>query len=466
MGDGGNEMVKVRFAPSPTGYLHVGGARTALFNWLFAKKEEGKFILRIEDTDVERSRPEYEERLKDALKWLGLDWDEFYRQSERIDLYREVAERLVKEGKAYYVYAYPEEIEKIREKLLSQGKPPHYSEEIFSEFDTPERRKEYEKKGLTPAIYFKMPRKEYSFDDVIRGRIVFKEGTIGDFAIMRSNGMPTYNFAVVVDDADMGVTHVIRGDDHLPNTLRQLALYEALGEEPPVFAHVSMILGPDGKKLSKRHGATSVEEMRERGILPQALVNYLALLGWSHPEGKEIMDIDEMIENFSLERISKNPAIFDYEKLKWMNSVYVKKLPIEELTELSKPFLLRAGFDPDHPKISEILESVRERIKELSEIPELVDYFFRRPEVDAKFTEEEKKALSEILKELESVDWNRKNVVNVFRRVMKKHSLKPKEFFHRLRLALSGKEEGVELDRMIEILGFEEFKARIEKFLS
>jgi nondiscriminating glutamyl-tRNA synthetase len=465
VGNGGNDMVKVRFAPSPTGYLHVGGARTALFNWLFARKNKGVFVLRIEDTDVERSKREYEERLKDALKWLGLDWDEFYRQSDRFDLYREVAEKLVDEGKAYYVYAYPEEIERIREKLLSEGKPPHYTEEMLKEFDTPERRKEYEEKGLRPAIFFKMPKKEYRFTDAIRGEIVFKEGTIGDFAILRSNGLPTYNFAVVVDDADMNITHVIRGDDHLSNTLRQLAIYEAFGKTPPVFAHVSMILGPDGTKLSKRHGATSVEEMRDRGILPQALVNYLALLGWSHPEGKEIMRLEEMIENFSLDRISKNPAIFDFEKLKWMNSVYIRSLPDDELAEMSKPFLKKTKLDPNHPKLSMIVGAVKDRLRELSELPELVEYFFKRPNAEVEFDENEKEALREIISNLSNVEWDRENIVKAFKNSMKKHRLIAKSFFHKLRKALSGREEGVELDVMIEILGFEEFKERVERYI-
>ncbi len=458
-------MVRVRFAPSPTGYLHVGGARTAVFNWLFARKERGKFVLRIEDTDLERSKREYEDRLKESLRWLGLDWDEFYRQSERIDLYREVANSLVRSKKAYYVYAYPEEIEAIRERLLSEGKPPHYREEMLKEYDTPERRKEYAEKGLSPAVFFKMPDKDYSFEDIVRGKVVFKRGTIGDFVIMRSNGMPTYNFAVVVDDADMEITHVIRGDDHLSNTLRQLAIYEAIGKKPPRFAHVSMILGPDGKKLSKRHGATSVEEMRDRGILPEALVNYLALLGWSHPEGKEIMDIREMVEKFSLDRLGKNPAIFDFEKLRWMNSVYIKRIPVEKLVEISKPFLEKAGFDPNHPKLKEILEAVKDRIRELSELPNVVDYFFKEPDTEAEFEENEKNALEEILENLRTVDWNRKSIVKAFSGPMKKYRVKGKDFFQKLRKALSGKEEGVELDVMIEILGFEEMRRRLEKCL-
>ncbi len=466
MGDGGVEMVRVRFAPSPTGYLHVGGARTALYNFLFARKEKGKFILRIEDTDVERSRKEYEDRLLDSLRWLGLNWDEGpFRQSERLDLYRDVAKKLIEEGKAYEVYAYPEEIEKIREELLSRGKPPHYERKMFEEFDTPERRREYEERGLKPAVFFSMPRKDYVLKDVVKGEVVFKRGSIGDFVIMRSNGLPTYNFACVVDDSDMGITHVIRGDDHLSNTLRQLALYEALEKTPPIFAHVSMILGPDGSKLSKRHGATSVEEFRERGYLPEALLNYLALLGWSHPDGKEIMPLEEMVESFSLERLSKNPAIFDPEKLRWMNSVYIRNLPIEKLAELSRPFIERAGYRiEDEERFKKMIEAIRDRIKELSEVPDLLSYFFEWERADVEFTDEERKALFEISSNLEKIEWNRKNVVSAFK-VLKNYKINRKDFFHKLRIALSGREEGVELDVMIEILGFEEFKRRIDAYL-
>lgn len=316
-------MIRVRFAPSPTGYLHVGGARTALFNYLFARHTGGTFVLRIEDTDIERSTKESEEKLMESLLWLGISWDEGpdvggpygpYRQSERTKIYREHCDRLIKEGKAYPVYAYPEEIEKIHDELLAQGKPPHYSEELFKQFDTPERRKELEERGLQPAIFFKMPRREFVFIDIVKGKVAFKEGSIGDFVILRSNGLPTYNFAVVVDDMTMKITHVIRGDDHLSNTLRQLAIYEAFEVEAPAFAHVSTILGPDGKKLSKRHGHTSIEEFREKGFLPEAFVNFLVLLGWSHPDGKEIMDENEMIEKFSLERLNSSPAVFDVTK--------------------------------------------------------------------------------------------------------------------------------------------------------
>lgn len=326
-------MVRVRFAPSPTGFLHVGGARTALFNYLFARRFNGIFVLRIEDTDIARSERIFEKNLMDSLRWLKIQWDEGpdvggpygpYRQSERLHIYREYAEKLVRENKAYRVYAYPEEIEQLREELLSKNLPPHYTREMFDRFATKERIREYEEKGIQPAIYFSMPRKTIVHNDLIKGQVVFTEGSVGDFALLRSNGMPTYNFACVVDDMLMKITHVIRGDDHLPNTVKQLAIYEAFGVEPPQIGHVSMILGPDGKKLSKRHGATSVEEFRARGYLPEAVVNYLALLGWSPPDAQEIMSMEEMIEKFSIERVSKNPAIFDPGKLKWMNGHYIR----------------------------------------------------------------------------------------------------------------------------------------------
>ncbi len=458
-------MVRVRFAPSPTGYLHVGGARTALYNFLFARKERGKFILRIEDTDIERSSKEYEERLLDSLRWLGLRWDEGpYRQSERLSIYQKVAEKLVKEGKAYEVYAYPEEIENLREELLRSGKPPHYTQEMLEVYDTLERRREYSARGLKPAIFFKMPRRDFSFVDVVKGEIVFKAGSIGDFVLMRSNGLPTYNFACVVDDSDMRITHVIRGDDHLSNTLRQLAIYEALGKKPPIFAHVSMILGPDGSKLSKRHGATSVEEFRDRGYLPQALLNYLALLGWSHPEGKEIMDLDEMISAFSLDRLSKNPAIFDPEKLRWMNSVYIRNTSDGELAELVKPFLEKIGYSVEDEKLVKMISAVKDRMRELSEAPDLLSYFFEWEKKEVVFTQEERKLLEEVLENLSGVKWNRREIVRAFS-VMKKYNVNRKDFFHKLRIALSGKKEGVELDVMIEILGFDEVKKRLGAYL-
>ncbi|MBT1247880.1 MULTISPECIES: glutamate--tRNA ligase [unclassified Thermosipho (in: thermotogales)] len=472
-------MVRLRFAPSPTGYLHVGGARTALFNFLYARKMNGKFILRIEDTDLERSEKEYEKGLINALKWLGLDWDEGpdvggeygpYRQSERLNIYHKYAQKLLDEGKAYEVYAYPEEIEQLREKLLSEGKPPHYTREMLETFATPERIEEYKNKGLRPAIYFSMPRKEYVLNDIVKGEVVFKEGTVGDFAIIRSNGVPIYNFACVIDDYLMKITHVLRGDDHLSNTVKQIALYEAFGWETPNFGHVSMILGPDAKKLSKRHGATSVEEFRDRGYLPQAVVNFLALLGWSHPDGKEIMSLNELINAFSLERLGKNPAIFDPKKLKWMNAEHFRNLDEEVMLDVSKKYLLKFVSEEDIDTNKEwyvrLLKSIKDRVEELSEIPHLVDFFFNEPDVKIQLSEEVKEVYRKLVEELRKVDeWNEKVIFKVFKEAMKNSKVKGKEFYMNLRIVLTGREEGPELVDIVYLLGKEKMIKRLEKHL-
>lgn len=466
-------MVRVRFAPSPTGYLHVGGARTALFNYLFARKMGGKFILRIEDTDIERSEKVFEEQLISALKWLGLDWDEGpdiggdygpYRQSERTELYHKYAQELVKQGKAYEVYAYPEEIEAMREQLLAEGKPPHYTREMLEPYNTEERKREYEEKGLRPAIYFSMPRKDYIINDVVKGEVVFKAGSVGDFALLRSNGMPTYNYACVIDDGLMKITHVLRGDDHLSNTVKQVALYEAFGWDTPVFGHVSMILGPDGSKLSKRHGATSVEEFKSRGYLPESLVNFLALLGWSHPEGKEILTKQELVESFSLERLVKNPAIFNPEKLRWMNSEHIRMKPVREIVLLTKEFMSK---DIDESYLEKIIPAVKDRIEELSQLPELTEFFFKRPENLPEKTPEAHETYENLLNELKNIEnWNKESIYAAFKNVMKGAKLKGKDFYMTLRLVLTGKHEGPELIDILEILGKEEVLARIEQFLS
>jgi len=466
-------QIRVRFAPSPTGYLHVGGARTALFNYLFARKTNGKFILRIEDTDLERSEKVFEEQLINALRWLGLDWDEGpdiggpygpYRQSERTELYHYYAQELIKQGKAYEVYAYPEEIEQLREKLLAEGKAPHYTREMLEPYNTAERKREYEEKGLRPAIYFSMPRKDYVINDVVKGEVVFKAGSVGDFALLRSNGMPTYNYACVIDDGLMKITHVLRGDDHLSNTVKQVALYEALGWPVPVFGHVSMILGPDGSKLSKRHGATSVEEFKARGYLPEALVNFLALLGWSHPEGKEILTKEELISSFSLERLVKNPAIFNPDKLRWMNSEHIRMKDTKELVKLAKMFINR---DVDEAYLEKVIVAVKDRIEELSQLPELTDFFFERPNVSVEKTPEAVETYKALLEELQKVEvWNKENIYASFKTAMKNAKLKGKDFYMTLRLILTGKNEGPELIDILEILGKEEVIARIQNYLN
>ncbi len=466
-------MVRVRFAPSPTGYLHVGGARTALFNYLFARHHGGKFVLRIEDTDIARSEKVFEQNLMETLRWLGLNWDEGpdiggpfgpYRQSERLHIYREYAQRLVSLGKAYEVYAYPEEIEKIRERLLSQDEAPHYTREYFESFATSERKREYEQKGLKPAIYFSMPRKTIVHEDLVKGTVVFSEGSVGDFAILRSNGVPTYNFACVVDDMLMQITHVIRGDDHLPNTVKQLAMYEAFGATPPKIGHVSTILGPDGKKLSKRHGATSIEEFRSQGYLPEAVVNYLALLGWSSPDAKEIMSMDEMISKFSIDRLSKNPAIFDPVKLNWMNGHYIRTMDEEQLIHLISPFLNNWGFLAKSPEwLREVLQTVKDRIHILKDFQTDADFFFIRPQVKVSASQEVREALIECSEKLESSQSLDKNyVVNLIRSVVKGRKVNAKEFYTTLRHLLTGRNEGPELVDIVYLLGTSETAIRIK----
>jgi nondiscriminating glutamyl-tRNA synthetase len=329
-----NEQVRVRFAPSPTGQLHIGNVRTALFNWLFARQKSGTFILRIEDTDLERSEARYETQLMDDLKWLGIDWDEGpdvggpyppYRQSDKMDVYRRYAERLIKEQKAYYCFCSAEELERDRQQAMAEQRQPNYSGKCRN--IDPAEAERRRAAGDPAAIRLHIPEHPIRFHDIVRGDVEFSNEVVSDPIIVRSSGMPVYNYVVVIDDADMKITHVIRGDDHISNTPKQVAVYEALGLPVPEFAHLSTILGPDRERLSKRHGATSMESFKNMGILPQALMNYLALLGWAPSGGdREIFPKEELIKEFSLERVTPSPAVFDTEKLHWLNRQYIKEL--------------------------------------------------------------------------------------------------------------------------------------------
>jgi nondiscriminating glutamyl-tRNA synthetase len=349
-----NDKVRVRFAPSPTGQLHIGNVRTALFNWLFARQKGGSFILRIEDTDVERSEARYETQLMEDLKWLGIDWDEGpdvggpyppYRQSDKMDVYRVYAERLIQEGKAYYCFCSAEELEREREQALKEQRQPIYSGKCRNiDLGEAERRRAA---GEPAAIRLKIPEHPIRFHDIVRGDVEFSNEVVSDPIIVRSSGMPIYNYVVVIDDADMKITHVIRGDDHISNTPKQVAVYEALGLPVPEFAHLSTILGPDRERLSKRHGATSVASFRDMGVLPEALMNYLALLGWAPSGGdREIFPKEELIKEFSLERVTPSPAVFDTEKLNWLNRHYIKQSPPERIHRLGTEFFSRAGLLP------------------------------------------------------------------------------------------------------------------------
>ena len=369
-------QVRVRFAPSPTGYLHIGGVRTALFNWLFARHEKGVFILRIEDTDRARSTPEAIQAILDGMKWVGLDWDEgpIY-QTDRLAIYKEQADRLLAEGKAYLCYCTEEELDARRKEALARKELPKYDGRC-------RRRSGAAPAGVSPITRFVSPQDgQTTVHDLIKGDVTFDNAQLDDLVIVRSNGVPTYNFGVVVDDARMAITHVIRGDDHLNNTPRQILLYRALGYEPPLFGHLSMILGMDKVKLSKRHGATSVLEYQEAGYLPEALINYLVRLGWSHGD-QEVFSSQEMIEKFSLENITRSPAAFNPEKLLWLNGHYLKTGDTKRVAELLLPFLrkrgvLDGGAQPDSAWLEKLVVALRERAQTLVEMADKAAPFFQ-----------------------------------------------------------------------------------------
>ncbi len=362
--------IRTRFAPSPTGDLHIGGARTALFNWLLARHEKGTFILRIEDTDVARSTEESIQVILDAMTWLGMDWDEGpYYQTQRMTFYQEAAEKLLGKGRAYRCYCTPEELESKREAALKAGIKPKYDRTCLHRESIPA--------GRSSVIRFLSPDEGKTVvEDLIQGKVEFDNAELDDLIIVRSDGFPTYNFSVVVDDATMGITHVIRGNDHLNNTPRQIQIYEALGYPIPQFGHVSMILGPDKKKLSKRHGAQSVMEYQKMGYLPQAVVNYLVRLGWSYGDQEEFIR-EELIEKFSLESVGKSPAAINPGKLDWLNSQYIKKIDLDELVQRVLPFLEAKGYSSiDSDLLKKAVLSLRERVKTLVEMAELSEFYF------------------------------------------------------------------------------------------
>jgi nondiscriminating glutamyl-tRNA synthetase len=370
------EKVRVRFAPSPTGYLHVGGARTAIFNWLFARRHSGKFVLRIEDTDVERNRPEYESSLFGDLRWLGLDWDEGpgaggpfspYRQSERLGVYRDHADRLIAAGKAYPCFCPDDLLEAKRQAALARGASPQYDGACRSltAAEAADRRKS----GAPETVRFKVPQGVVRFQDIIRGEVEMATEMVGDFVLIRSNGNPTYNFAAAIDDFEMGITHVLRGEEHLPNTLRQILIHESLGGARPRWGHLPLILADDRSKLSKRHGGSTVGELTDAGYLPEAVRNYLVLLGWSHPDEREIIDLDELIAVFTLDRVSRSAAIYDRDKLRWMNAQYIRRTGVDELFETADRFFpesIRETYDASVRK--RILALLHEKLETLSDL--------------------------------------------------------------------------------------------------
>ena len=405
------EKVVTRFAPSPTGWLHLGNARTAIFNFLFAKHNNGKLILRIEDTDKERSKKQYEEALLEDLEWLGIKWDEGpYRQSERGAIYKKYIQELLNKGKAYLCFCSQEEIEREREKARKEGKPYRYSGKCRNL--TPEQIKKYLEEGRPYVIRFKVPEnKEVVFNDLIKGEVKFNTKDLGDFVIVRSDGSPVYNFVVVIDDALMGITHVIRGEDHLSNTPKQILIYEALGFKIPQFAHLPIILGEDRSKLSKRHGAVSVRQYRKEGYISQALFNYLTLLGWYPKDGREILSLEELIKEFDIEDIHNAPAIFNKEKLYWMNGVYIREvLSLEELyhtlinylKEYAEEFpeeerkIVRKILESEEEYLKKVIEKTRDSFFTLKEFPSRTKAFFTE---EPPLTSEAKEFIEKLTKE-------------------------------------------------------------------
>jgi len=467
-------MIRVRFAPSPTGHLHIGGARTALFNYLFARHNNGKFILRIEDTDRTRSTEEYIEAIIEGMKWLKLEWDEGpFRQTDRFDVYRSYVDKLLREDKAYYCCCSPEELEQRRKEALAQGKPQKYDGRCRNLTKIQDSRFKIQEKN--PAIRFKMPQEGQTVvNDMIRGQVTFKNDQLDDLIIMRSDGTPTYNFTVVVDDVDMKITHIIRGDDHLNNTPKQLHIYKALGYEIPLFAHLPMILGADKARLSKRHGATSVMAYKEMGYLPDALVNYLVRLGWSYGD-QEVFTREELIKHFSFENIGKSSAVFNPEKLIWLNSQYIIKSNSEELAEMVIPFLenaniIRKGQIIDKQWLSKAIKTLQERAKTLVELANSLRYYIAEDveyneKAKAKFLNEKSLPYLKELKEgIESIsDFSALELEKVFKSIVDKHGIKLGALAQPVRVAMTGGAESPGIFEVLEVLGKEKTLKRLER---
>jgi len=460
--------VRVRFAPSPTGQLHVGNARTALFNWLLARRNGGTFMLRIEDTDFERSTRASEQAILDDLRWLGLDWNEGidaageygpYRQSERLHIYRAHVVELMAKGAAYRCFCAPEQLEADREAALADGRPPKYLGRC-RDIPRDEGRRRVES-GDKAVIRFRVPEgRDVVFSDVVRGEVRFSTDVIGDPVLVRSDGVPAYNYAVVIDDALMAITHVIRGEDHISNTPRQILLYEAFGWQPPLFAHVSLVMGPDHSPLSKRHGATSVAEFRARGFLPEALTNYLALIGWSPGEGQELAPLDELAARFRLEDVGHSAGVFDVEKLAWVNRHYLKAAAPDRLVRLSLPYFEREGWianatDADLAFLSLVIPAGAASVDRLEQIPArlafLFDYSASRALADsaiadeARASEEVIAALAEDLAQSPPLA-DREAFRALVARLRERTGQKGKALLHPIRLALTGESAGLELD--------------------
>ncbi len=488
-----NKNVRVRFAPSPTGYLHIGSARTAFFNWLYARKTGGSFILRIEDTNIEKHQEETVGLMIKSLKWLGLDWDEGpdiggsfgpYRQSQRKDIYYRYAQKLITEKKAYYCFCSPEELKERRKNISVSEKSYEYDGRCLKL--SPEEIKNNIDIGKPYAIRFLVPGNEtVSFEDTVYGSVKVNTETIGDFIIIRSNGLPTYNFSVVIDDASMKITHVIRGEDHLTNTPRQLLIYNSLGFNIPEFTHLPMILGEDGQKLSKRHGSISIEKYMEEGFLQEAILNYLALLGWSYDEKTTIFSVKELVERFSLKSINKKAAKFDYNKLLWMNGHYIRNMENSRLKELLGKQIREylSGKDSSELenevenldcRIEKIIPLIKERIKTISESINLVEPFFIKIKYLKEFTDyfknKEIDALDVLKKSYSALDKIDKNfhsgdIEKSLRSLSEKLGLNLRKVAEAVRIAVWGSNISPPLFKAIEILGKGLTLSRIDEYI-
>lgn len=476
--------VRVRFAPSPTGYLHIGGARTALFNWLFAHKMGGKLILRIEDTDTERLKEDSVSQILTSLKWLGINWDEGpevggdcgpYYQSERLDIYKKYAEQLLAEGKAYYCFCTPADLEAQREKQRAAKQPFRYARTCrdLSKEEVEQRIAA----GESYSVRVKIPLEgTITVHDLIHGDVTFNMDQFDDFVIVKSNGMPTYNFAVVVDDHLMGMTHVLRAEEHLSNTPKQLLIYEALGWEPPKFGHMPMILAPDRSKLSKRHGATSVEEFRSQGYLAEAIVNYLTLLGWGPGDERELFTLNETVDLFELEQMSKKAAIYDTKKLTWMNGQYLSELPLEKILPEAKAFFIKDGlvtedwFTAHAEYFAKLVDVVRVRVKTLQEVADASTYFFKDiTEYDAKgvakhFKPESVAILEQCIAAIEADDvYDLATTEAAYNKIAADNDLSLGKVIHPTRLALTGRTVSPGMFDVMVLLGKEKTLDRLHK---
>jgi len=482
------QQMRLRFAPSPTGPFHIGGARSALFNWLIARKYGGKLVLRIEDTDLERSSRQSEENIKEALKWLGISWDEGidvggeygpYRQTERLTLYSQYTTQLLENDQAYYCYCSEEELEVERQQQMTKGETPHYSGRCrhLSEGE----RSQLEMEGRKPVVRFRVPEnQEIVINDIVRGTVTFESNGIGDFVIVKSDGIPVYNYAVVLDDALMKITHVIRAEEHLSNTPRQVLIYQALGLTTPVFGHISLILGADRSKMSKRHGATAVEQYRNRGYLPEAVVNFLALLGWSPTGDQEIFSVDELIGAFSMERLAKNPAVFDIDKLNWLNAHYIRKASPDSILELALPHLVEAGFvkipisSEERVWLTSVVATVQEYISYAAQVVEHAAIFFTDTVViedgatrEVLVDPDVPRVMNDFRTKLAALETLDEAAVKaVLKSITKELKLGGKKVYMPIRVALTGQMHGPDLPRIIVLMGKEKVFSLLEGTLN